>query len=249
MIKALTFLGILLAGLPVGAQTVTDAPSLAVIDLILENGCSVSNEEAAQIFPAAGFTRNQVRGIARDLMQIGLLQEQNGRLVLQDARCNVGGAGLPPLVPFQEQFVSILRHNGCQFQGAELEYLFPRYGMDMNLAAELEEGLVDGGIATVENGVLSIGPEFCIPDEAFAALPQLALTAEEQHLVEILETGSCTLLQSEIEISFPQDSMTPEAAQAAVDSLLASGVAMAVRGGDRIWVSSEKCQPWSERNN
>jgi len=242
-------IGLMSVVMPAAAQTVTDAPSLAVIDLIMENGCSISNEEAAQIFPAAGFTRKQVRAIARDLMTQGILQEQNGRLVLQDERCNIGGAGLPDLVPFQEQFIAILRHNGCQVAGVELETLFPKYGMDANLAAELEEGLVDGGFAELENWTLRVGSDFCIADEAFASLPLLELSAEERHLIEILETGSCTLLQSEIATSFPQDGMTADEAQAAVDSLLASGAAMAVTGGDRIWVSSEKCQPWSERRN
>ncbi len=244
-----SIIGLLSAALPAAAQTVTDAPSLAVMDLILENGCSISNEEAAQIFPAAGFERKQVRAIAKDLMEQGILQEQNRRLVLMDARCNARGAGMPQLLPFQEKFISILRHNGCEVEGVELETLFPAYGMEANLAAELEEGLVDGGIATLNNWTLRIGPDYCIADEAFAPLPQLALSDDEKHLIEILETGSCTLLQSEISISFPQDSMAPEAAQAAVDSLLASGAAMAVSGGDRIWVSSAHCQPWSERNN
>jgi len=53
------------------------------------------------------------------------------------------------------------------------------------------------------------------------ALTSPELTADERHLVEIMETGYCTLMQSEIEISFPQDGMEPEVAQAAVKSLSA----------------------------
>jgi len=248
MSQALTFLGVFLAALPVSAQTVTDAPSLAIMDLIAENGCSISESEASQLFPAARISREMVRKGIAELLGQGALQFQGDRIVLVSGRCN-SGADLPSLVPFQEQYISIVRHNGCQFQGAERATLFPRYGMDINLAAELEEGLVDSGIAQVQNDTLTIGPGFCIPDAAFAARTLPELTVDERHLVEILETGYCTLVQSEIEISFPQGGMEPEQAQAAAGSLLASGLAMAVEGGDRIWVSPAVCQPWSERKN
>ncbi len=246
MIRVVLSLGVLAAALPASAQMVGQRAA-ALLDVIIANNCTLTKAEAVATLPDMGFTRREYRGLMKELAGAGMVTLTDGAATVAEGLCPSPSA--QALLPFQEQYIAILRHNGCQLQTGEAESLFPRLGMEANLAAELEEGLVDSGIAEVDNGALRVGPDYCIADEDFASMPLLELNAEERHLIEVLETGNCTLLQSEISISFPQDGMTPEEAQAAVNSLLASGAALAVRGGGRIWVSPEMCQPWSERNN
>ncbi len=247
MIKALTLGSVLLAaGLPASGQEVSQRAA-ALLDVIVAHGCTMTKAEAATALPDLGFTRGEYRGLMKELVDAGRVTLADGAATVAEGLCP--SAQPQALLPFQEQYIAILRHNGCQLQTGEAESLFPRFGMEANMAAELEEGLVDSGIAGVSGGALKIGPAYCIADDSFPSLPLLELNALERHLVEVLEIGSCTLVQSEIEATFPQDSMQPDEARAAVASLLASGAALAVEGGDRVWLSPEICQPWSERKN
>jgi len=247
--KVLAFIiGVLSAALPAGAQTVSPRAA-ALLDVLIANDCGMSKAEAAAKLPDLGFSRREYRGLIGELNAAGMVTLSRGAAQVVEVLCPAAPVAVQPLTSFQEQYISIIRHNGCAVYGDEAETLFPAYGMEADLAYELEAGLVESGIAYVYGEALRIKPEYCIADEAFAATPARALTAEERHLVEVLESGYCTLVQSEIEISFPQDGMEPEVAQAAVKSLLASGLVMAVEGGDRIWAAPAICQPWSEREN
>ncbi len=255
--RALLAAVLLAAGGEAPAQAVSQRAA-ALLDVIIENGCTLTRDDAARILPPLGYGRRETARLSRELTAAGMVVMAGQALVAEDGLCPVAPAmrrpetpaaapdASAPLTGMQERYISILRHNGCRLRTGEAERLFPKYGMDMGLASELEEGLVDGGIAVIADAALQIGPDYCLPDEAFTGNP--ALSADAQHLIEILETGSCTLVQSEIAISFPQDGMPPEVAAAAVASLLASGGALAVRGGDRIWLSPALCRPWSERN-
>ncbi len=236
---------LLLTALPASAQELSQRAA-SLLDLIIENDCAMTKAEAATALPAAGFTRREYRGLMKELKDASAVTLSEGTATVVVGVC---ASSAPILVPLQEQYLAILRHNGCQRRSDEAGSLFPRFGLEANVATELEEGLVDSGIAVFADGALRIGPEYCIAVEDFPTLPFLELTSDEQHLVEILETGSCTVVQSQIDVSFPQDGMQPAAARAAVESLLASGAAQAVTSGDRVWLSPEICRPWSERRS
>ncbi len=243
----------LLGAMPASAQAVSQRAA-ALLDVIIANGCAMSKDEAAARLPGLGYARPEYRALLNELKNAGMVMLSPRAATVAGGHCPLAppppmapSVGARVLVPAQVQYIAVLRHNGCQLQTGEASSLFPKYGMDAGLASELEEGLVDSGVAIISEGALHIGPAYCIADERFPAAPDL--TAEERHLVEVLETGSCTLLQSQIALSFPQDGMSAAEAQAAVSSLLASGGAMAVQGGDRIWLSPALCEPWSERKD
>ena len=248
MIKPLALAGMMLAALPASAQAVGQRAA-ALLDIIIANDCAMSKDQAAESLPPLGFQRRETLRLSRELKAAGMISVVDDVLTVNEEFCPAATEQARPLMPFQEQYISILRHNGCQLMTGESTSLFPKYGMEAGLASELEEGLVDRGIAEISGGALHVGPAYCIADEAFASLPLLDLSVDEVHLVELLEIGNCSLVQSEIELTFPRDGMPADAAKAAVASLLASGAALAVEGGDRIWLSPAFCQPWSERKN
>jgi hypothetical protein len=249
VIKTLAMAGTFLAvALPAASQEVSQQAA-ALLDVIIANNCGMTKEEAAATLPGLGFPRQEYRVLMKELKDTGMVVLSGGSATVAEGLCPAPAPSQVFTVPYQEQYIAILRHNGCQLQTGEAGSLFPKYGMDANLAAELEEGLVDSGIAQITDGALHIGPEYCVPDEAFPSLPLLDLNYEEQHLIEGLEMFNCSLVLSEIDLTYPQDGQSPEAARAAVESLLASGAARAVSGGDRVWISPDICKPWSERGH
>ena len=249
MIRPFALAGLFLAAaLPAAGQELSQRAAV-LLDVIIANNCSMTRDEAAATLPELGFARREYRALMTELKDSGMVVLSGDAATVAEGQCPARAPSQVFVVPYQEQYIAILRHNGCQLQTGEAASLFPKYGMDANLAAELEEGLVESGIAQITNGALHIGPEYCVPDEAFPTLPLLELDYEEQHLIEGLEMYNCSLVLSEIDQTYPRDSQSPEAARAAVESLLASGAARAVSGGDRVWISPEICKPWSERGH
>ena len=237
------------------AQMVTDAPSLAVIDLILANGCAMTNEDAAQIFPAAGFERKEVREITRGLMEQGILELQNNKLVLVDERCTGGGLSyngpvLPPLVDLQERYVFIMQLRDCTIAIADMAEFFPNVGkMPIELAYELEEGLSNKGVlhASSDGQSLEIGPDYCLPMASFALPAFFEPSAFQAEAIDELAHRSCRFKLSEIDEVFPAGDFNRPEIERGIGGLLEEGYAQMTIGNDIIAISPLVCVPWSFR--
>ncbi len=256
MINRLTLIALLIgiAG-QAPAQAVTDAPSLAVIDLILENGCSISESDAAQIFPAAGFERKQVRNITKSLMELGILQFQNERLTFVDERCNGGeqaydGPVLPPLVELQETYVYIMSLSNCAIQTKDMARFFPETGnMPIGLAYALEEGLTDRGVlhGSSDGNGLEIGIDYCVPMASYADASGFQPTEFEAEAIEALTFNHCRVKASQIPDVFPDGETNQPEIRRALGSLMNAGFAQMTVGNDIISISPQICVPWSVR--
>ncbi len=237
------------------AQMVTDAPSMAVIDLVLANGCVMSESEAAQIFPAAGFERQQVREITGSLMELGILQLQNNQLVLVDARCTSGGLSydgpvLPPLVALQETYVFIMGLSNCSIPMAEMAEFFPNRGnMPIELAYELEEGLSNRRVlhASSDGQSLEVGPDYCLPMASFTMAAGFDPTEYQADAIDTLTHLNCRFKLSEIDAVFPQNVYNRPEIERALGEMLETGFAQMTIGNDIIAISPLVCVPWSVR--
>jgi len=238
-----------------GAQVVTDAPSMAVIELILANDCVMSESDAAQIFPAAGFERQQVRQITRDLIEQGILELYNERLVLVDARCSSGGLSysgpvLPPLVALQERYIFIMQLRDCTIAIEDMAEIFPNMGkMPIELAYELEEGLINRGVlhASSDGLSLEVGPDYCLPMASFA-LPAFFEPSEFQaEAIEVLAHQSCRFKLSEIDTVFPAGEFNRPEIERGIGQMLEADYAQMTIGNDIIAISPLVCVPWSFR--
>lgn len=255
MVFALALIGL---SWPAHAQMANHAQKRAVIEIFNQHGCSISEVEAQEIFPAAGLNKDVVSEVAEELRIAGALSFMRGRAILAAPLCTVvasenlaaGVPVLPALNDLQEQYVYIMSRNDCRIKIESMIQTFGHFGLQPpEIAYELEEGLSNRGILKgYENGTqIGIVASHCTPASEFPELGGYQFSEEEQFVVEMLEFRHCRIKASEIEDVYPADVYDLASTRAIFAHLLEVGVAKMTLGNDIISISPEKCLPWSAR--
>lgn len=236
----------------------TDALTLAVIDVFVQNGCAVNNAEVMSLFPNAGLAIEDVQPIVFELIEQGTIrQEAGGQFVLsadycgsEPAKLDISGPVLPALNDLQEQYVYIMSRNDCRVKISQILSIFGEFGMEpAGMAYELEESLTDHNILHGYNDGLDIGigPDYCTPASSFGNLHAYELRPVERDVVEMLEHHHCRIKASQIAEIFPAAVYDIAEIEGAFAQMLGSGIAQVTVGNDIISISPEKCLPWSAR--
>lgn len=155
---ALGLCATLTSPLPLLAQdTVSEERIAAFVAALEANGCSMTEETAGTLMPAAGFTdRSETRDIVDILTERGVTARDGDALVLTDC----AAASQDDLL-----FRKIMGRYGCQMAFETAVEVFPAFGMDMSTAETIAEAFVDAGQAEIRetDETLILSDEICTP--------------------------------------------------------------------------------------
>ena len=219
-----TFLGAAIFALPVFAQSSAEEDRQAFLDIIIENGCSMDETEAEFIFPQSGYDRDWTRKVAGELIDAGEVEISNGQLILLNGACD-GQSGFTPL---QQQFIEIIATAGCQVSEEGVHTLFPPNGMDVDVAYDIGEFLMDSGFATLieETEVLVVNPEYCTPiGDAVSGENAVLNDPQVQEFLTIMAANNCQISEEAVRSVFPAAGMDADLAFDIGENLMDAGLA------------------------
>lgn len=243
------------AGSTAAAPAAPDAPSAdgrreEFIAVVRGNGCTMTEDEADLLLPAAGFDKDESRTIARALMSEGLASAEGDSFALGTELCGTasgavaaGGGAVAAVGDPTERFLALVRDNNCALTEAQAEGMLAGIGMTMEETIPIVNGLLDAGKASFSGGVLTLNEDVCLADAGGSSGtggttggsggPSDVLAAHIRSL-------GCTLTEDGADAALAATGLTEDQAAEAVQQWMADG--LVTFDNDVLQLGPELCQ-------
>ncbi len=161
------------------AQAV-DSTRVEVFRGVLQsNNCTLSESAAAEILPRFDFTRVEARAIVGVMVAAGDVELDGNTLNLVDGSCdNSAVAGLLGQAGVQ-QFIAVMAENNCAMTEAEGETIFTARGVTKAEVGAIVRPMMQAGMASFENGILSVDSAYCSPSVVVAGTATTSMETPE----------------------------------------------------------------------
>jgi len=125
-------------------------PKTRFIEVLVKNGCTMSEGEAERLLPAIGLSKSETREIVGEMRTSGELSVSGNVIVFHGGECQSSDSALPGQNNL-ETFLSVLRANDCQINKQQAASLMPPAGLSREDVDTIVETLVATQQATIES--------------------------------------------------------------------------------------------------
>ncbi len=242
---------------PAAAQNADPVQVSAFLDLIADNGCSMTEAEAEIIFPANGFDKSLTREIAIALIDQGVVAFESETLRIIDGSCDINSQVTRniELTADQARFIEILAPLGCRMTEDQMKTTLPENGMSARTGDQMADELMDLGIATVSEDRMSltISADYCPPVGAAApAEPDNGMSGananamymsgtQVQRFVEIMAENNCSLHRDQVRSVFTEPGMMPDDMDEIAETLMGLSLAAYSRETQMLTLHESIC--------
>lgn len=233
------------------------------IAVMAENGCTMSQDSAATVFPAHGMDKSAVRTVARLMMAAGMAQvdPDTNALSVDGAYCPTGGAvqgevAAPqsqPVAPPQTDpqtspqatstedpragVLAMLAANGCAVTQADAPDMIAAAGLDYATSMQILSQMLASGEATSPDGgqTLQVGAPLCAAAGAEPMTPREAF-------IDLIRQNDCRITAAEFNSLLPANGLDASTAFGLISTLEAEGVISLPPTRDVVTLSAEMCR-------
>ncbi len=173
--------GAMLASVAGGAMAQSlDPVRVEMFRSILQgNDCTLTEIAASNILPRFDFTKEETRAIVGALVAAGEVRLDGNTLMLVDGSCGTGDPVADLLAQADvQQFIAIMAENGCAMAEADAEPIFTARGMTKRQVGRIVRPMMDNGMASFANGVLTVDSAYCAPPVMADAQPEAPTVSE-----------------------------------------------------------------------
>ena len=130
--------------------------------VLKDNNCTLTESAASDILPRFNFTRDESRAIVGALVAAGDVRLDGSTLNLVDGSCDNTD---PVMALFSQpdvlKFIGIMDENGCSMAEADAAPILTARGMSKAQVGAIVNPMIQAGVASFENGVLTINSDYC----------------------------------------------------------------------------------------
>ncbi|SMY07784.1 hypothetical protein [Flavimaricola marinus] len=220
-------------------------PGAVLVQVLVENGCQLTEAEAASILPGLGVSMDMAENAAEALIASGQASWAGDRLIGDPVFCATA-LGAPPEeiealaqsrpASARDRFVQMMSDAGCSITEDEFEAVMARYALTENEAETVAEVLIGSGQAMMMGGVFILDRAVC--DSVPASDPSPEATPLDR-FVAAIRANDCAMTQEQASARMAEIGLTMQDMDDLADHLMDTGQASVV---DRALVlSPELC--------
>ncbi|MCF6303831.1 MAG: hypothetical protein L3J33_00465 [Rhodobacteraceae bacterium] len=230
---------------PAAAQDADPMQVSAFLDLIADNGCSMTEAEAEIIFPANGFDKSLTREIATALIDQGVVAFESEILRIIDGSCDINSQATRniELTADQALFIGILAPLGCRMTEEQMKTTLPENGMSARTGDQMADELMDLGIAMVSEDRMSltINADYCTPVASESPAPVENNGSLEGVFMSVMAQNDCRLTEIDARQLFPASGLMMEDVYLVADELVEAGLGYYSEDNTTLIITSPDC--------